>query len=138
MAILEEAQGAASECLKAVRPNTPESYRALAQCWAMVLEGYRGDMPGLATGDHAADSLTAGAGACVPSQAMDWYGPPGFMTSPALEPSNFLLVADGIARELAYLRGVAFEARLPSSKSTSNRTEPRSCGSCRARLAMPG
>jgi hypothetical protein len=116
----------------------PESYRALGQCCVVVLKGYRGDMPGLATGDHAADSHIAGAGACVPSQAMDWYDPPGFMTSPALEPSNFLLVADGIARELACLRGVAFEVRVPSSMTTSNRTEPRSCGSCRARLAMPG
>jgi hypothetical protein len=109
VAELEDAQGAAYERLRAVRPTTPEGYRALAECWAMVLKGHRGDEPGMMASDHAADSLIAGASACVPAQPVDWYDPPaGFMASPALEPFNFVLVADGIARELARLRGIAF------------------------------
>ena len=106
---LDEAQGAAYQGLKAVRPTTPEGYRALAEAWAMVLKGERGDEPGMTVGDHAADSLIAGAGACAPVQPVDWYDPPpGFMAAPALEPSSFVPVADGIARELARLRGAAW------------------------------
>ena len=109
VAELEDAQGAAYDRLKAVRPTTPEGYRALAECWALVLNGHRGDEPGMMASDHAADSLIAGAGACVPAQPVDWYDPPpGFIASPGLEPSNFVPVADGIARELARLRGAAW------------------------------
>lgn len=106
---LDEAQGAAYQGLKAVRPTTPEGYRALAEAWAMVLKGERGDEPGMTVSDHAADSLIAGADACAPVQPVDWYDPPpGFMAAPALEPSSFVPVADGIARELARLRGAAW------------------------------
>ena len=109
VAELEDAQGTAYDRLRAVRPTTPEGYRAMAACWAMVLKGHRGDDPGETVGDHAADSLIAGASACVPAKPVDWYDPPlGFMASPALEPSNFIPVADGIARELARLRGAAW------------------------------
>lgn len=109
VAELEDAQGAAYDRLKIVRPTTPEGYRALAECWALVLKGHRGDEPGMMASDHAADSLIAGAGACIPSQPVDWYDPqPGFIASPALEPSSFVPVADGIARELARLRGAAW------------------------------
>ena len=109
VAELEDAQGAAYDRLRTARPTTPKGYRALAECWAMVLKGHRGDEPGMTAGDHAADSLIAGASTCVPSQPVDWYDPPpGFMASPALEPSNFIPVADGIARELARLRGAAW------------------------------
>jgi hypothetical protein len=66
VAELEDAQGAAYDRLKAVRPTTPEGYRALAACWAMVLKGHRGDDPGETVSDHAADSLIVGASACVP------------------------------------------------------------------------
>lgn len=106
---LDEAQGAAYQGLKAVRPTTPEGYRALAEAWAMALKGERGDEPGETVSDHAADSLIAGAGACAPVQPVDWYDPPpGFMAAPALEPSSFVPVADGIARDLARLRGAAW------------------------------
>lgn len=106
---LADAQGAAYDHLRAVRPTTAEGYRALAECWAAVLTGHRGDEPGMTAADHAADSLIAGAGACAPVRSVDWYDPPpGFMASPGLEPSDFVPVADGIARELARLRGAAW------------------------------
>lgn len=69
VAELDDAQGAAYDRLRAVRPTTAEGYRALAECWAMVLKGHRGDDPGDTVGDHAADSLIAGAGVCVPPPA---------------------------------------------------------------------
>ncbi|GJE53340.1 hypothetical protein GOFOIKOB_6419 [Methylobacterium tardum] len=106
---LEDAQGAAYDRLRAVRPSTPEGYRALVECWGTVLKGHRGAEPGMTAADHAADALIAAAGACAPVQPVDWYDPPpGFMASPALEPSNFVPVSDGIARELARLRGAAW------------------------------
>lgn len=63
---LQDAQGAAYDRLCAVRPTTPEGFRALAQCWAMMLQGERGSEPGLTISDAAADSLIAGAGVCMP------------------------------------------------------------------------
>lgn len=109
VAELEDAQGAAYDRLRAARPTTPEGYRALAECWAMVLKGHRGEDPGETVSDHAAESLIAGASACVPVQPVDWYDPPpGFMASPALEPSNFVQIPHGIEHEIARLRGVAF------------------------------
>ncbi|WP_267428753.1 hypothetical protein [Methylobacterium sp. GC_Met_2] len=109
VAELEDAQGAAYDRLRAARPTTPEGYRAMAECWAMVLKGHRGDEPGMMVGDHAADSLIAGAGVCMPVQAVDWYDPPpGFMGSPALEPSHFVQIPHGIELEIARLRSIAF------------------------------
>jgi len=106
---IEAAEGAAYNRLKTVRPTTPAGFRSLAEAWSTVLNGERGDEPGMMASDHAADSLIAGAGACVPAQPVDWYDPPpGFIASPGLEPSNFVPVADGIARELARLRGAAW------------------------------
>ncbi|MDF2599785.1 MAG: hypothetical protein K0Q54_2608 [Methylobacterium brachiatum] len=67
---LQDAQGAAFDRLCAVRPTTPEGFRALAQCWAMMLQGERGSEPGLTISDAAADSLIAGAGVCVPFGSM--------------------------------------------------------------------
>lgn len=108
VADLEDAQSAAYDCLRAVRPTTPEGYRAIAECWAMVLKGHRGDEPGITVSDHAADALIAGAGACVPAQVVDWYAPPpGFMASPAIEPFSFARISEGIAIELGRLRGIA-------------------------------
>ncbi|SEH88593.1 hypothetical protein SAMN02799636_04282 [Methylobacterium sp. 275MFSha3.1] len=108
VADLEGALGAAYDRLRAVRPTTPAGFRALAECWAIVLKGHRGGEPGEMASDHAADSLIAGAGACVPAQVVDWYAPPpGFMASPAIEPFNFARIPDGIAIELERLRGIA-------------------------------
>jgi len=78
VAELEDADGAAYERLKSVRPTTPEGYRSLAECWAMVLKGHRGDEPGMMASDHAADSLIAGAGACVPIAQCTDPGDPAF------------------------------------------------------------
>lgn len=61
-----DAEGDAYERLKTVRPTTPAGFHALAEAWAVVLEGERGGEPGVTHADHAADSLIAGAGACVP------------------------------------------------------------------------
>lgn len=123
VAELEDAQSAAYDHLRAVRPTTPEGCRALAACWAMVLKGHRGDEPGMMVSCHAADSLIVGANACVPAKPLDWYEPPpGFIASPALVPSNFFLVAEGIARELARLRGVAF-AELNRRTSPGTKVE---------------
>lgn len=69
VAELEDAQSAAYDRLKAVRPTTPRGFRAVAECWAMVLKGHRGDEPGMTVSDHAADSLIAGAGVCEPPPA---------------------------------------------------------------------
>ncbi|WP_342111259.1 hypothetical protein [Methylobacterium sp. SI9] len=63
---IEDREGEAYERLKTVRPTTPEGFRALAGAWAMILGGERGGEPGLQHVDHAADSLIAGAGVCVP------------------------------------------------------------------------
>lgn len=63
---IEDREGEAYERLKTVRPTTPEGFRALAETWAMLLHGVRLGEPGLQHVDHAADSLIAGAGACVP------------------------------------------------------------------------
>ena len=106
---IEAAEGAAYNRLKTVRPTTPDGFRALAGAWSTVLNGERGNEPGMMASDHAADSLIAGAGAWAPVQPIDWYDPPpGFMASPALEPSSFVPFADGIAHELARLRGAAW------------------------------
>lgn len=63
---IEDREGEAYERLKTVRPTTPEGFRALAKVWAMLLSGVRLGEPGLQHVDHAADSLIAGAGVCVP------------------------------------------------------------------------
>ncbi|ACB27143.1 hypothetical protein [Methylobacterium radiotolerans] len=108
VAELQEADGAAYERLKTVRPTTPEGFQALAECWAMVLKDHRGDEPSMTVSEHAADSLIAGAGVCAPAQAVDWYNPPpGFMASPAIEPFSFARISEGIAIELGRLRGIA-------------------------------
>ncbi|KQS83298.1 hypothetical protein ASG32_22240 [Methylobacterium sp. Leaf361] len=90
VAELEDAQGAAYDRLKSVRPTTPAGYRALAECWAIVLKGHRGDEPGMAASDHAADSLIAGAAVCEPGQ-----------------PVGHTSIAEVIAIELERLRGIA-------------------------------
>lgn len=107
-AALSDAHDAAYRELQAVRPTTPAGFQALAECWAIALNGERGDEPGMTVSDHAADSLIAGAGACVPDQVVDWYSPPpGFMASPAIEPFSFAQISEGIALELGRLRGIA-------------------------------
>ncbi|MGU3660506.1 hypothetical protein [Methylobacterium fujisawaense] len=63
---LQAAEGAAFDRLRAVRPTSPAGFRALADTWSKVLEDERGGEPGLMLADQAADSLIAGAGACVP------------------------------------------------------------------------
>lgn len=106
---LSDAQHAAYQELRSVRPTTPAGYRALAECWAMQLKGERGEEEGITLADDAADSLIAGAGASVPINDVDWYAtPPGFMASPAIEPFSFVRIPDGIAIELGRLRGIAF------------------------------
>lgn len=66
---IEDREGDAYERLKTVRPTTPEGFRALAGAWATVLAGERMGEPGTHHADHAADSLIAGAGVCVPVMA---------------------------------------------------------------------
>lgn len=63
---LSDAQAAAYDRLRVVRPTTPAGFRALAECWSIMLKGERGDEEGITLADDAADSLIAGAGACVP------------------------------------------------------------------------
>jgi hypothetical protein len=65
---IEDREGEAYERLKTVRPTTPEGFRALAGAWAMILGGERGGEPGQQHADHAADSLIAGAGVCMPGE----------------------------------------------------------------------
>ena len=74
---LQDAQEAAYDRLRIVRPRTPAGFRALAECWSIMLKGERGDGEGITLADDAADSLIAGAGACVPLAA-------GIPASPAL------------------------------------------------------
>ena len=64
---LSDAQNVAYGELRAVRPTTPAGYRALAECWSIMLKGERGDEEGITLADDAADSLIAGSGVCVPS-----------------------------------------------------------------------
>ncbi|WCS24460.1 hypothetical protein LOK46_25550 [Methylobacterium sp. NMS14P] len=107
-AALSDAHDTAYRELQTVRPTTPAGFRALAECWAIALNGERGDEPGMTVGDHAADSLIAGAGVCVPVEVVDWYDPPpGFMASPAIEPVGFARIPDAISLELERLRGIA-------------------------------
>ena len=73
---IDDAHGAAYERLRTVRPTTAAGHRALAECWALALEGERGDEPGITLADHAADSLIAGAGACVPINVNAQSGSP--------------------------------------------------------------
>lgn len=65
----EAADGAAYARLRAVRPTTPAGFRALAETWAWRLQAERiaveDGEPG-STASHAADSLIAGAGVCLP------------------------------------------------------------------------
>ncbi|MCJ2084875.1 hypothetical protein MKK88_02555 [Methylobacterium sp. E-005] len=65
----EAADSAAYARLRAVRPTTPAGFRALAETWAWRIQDERGTVedgePG-STASHAAASLIAGAGVCVP------------------------------------------------------------------------
>ncbi|CAA2161183.1 hypothetical protein MBRA_06343 [Methylobacterium brachiatum] len=145
---IEDAEGEAYERLKTVRPTTPEGFRALAGAWAMVLAGERMGEPGLQHADHAADSLIAGAGACVPlatdapvspaladlqrfglptgGGSIDWTKPPpGFMASPAIEPFGFVIIEEGIRIELERLRDIAVNelSRRTSPEAPADRIE---------------
>lgn len=77
-AALSDAHDTAYRELQTVRPTTPAGFRALAECWAIALKGERGDEPGMTVGDHAADSLIAGAGVCVPPPACGATKDPAF------------------------------------------------------------
>ncbi|MCJ2065885.1 hypothetical protein MKK63_24720 [Methylobacterium sp. J-088] len=123
---IEDREGEAYERLKTVRPTTPEGFRALAEAWAMVLDGERGGEPGLQHADHAADSLIAGAEACVPTGPVDWTAPPpGFMASPAIRPFGFVIVEEGIRIELERLHGIALAefSRLFGPETTAEGVE---------------
>ena len=125
----EAADSAAYARLRAVSPTTPAGFRALAETWAWRLQAERVTVddgePG-STASHAAASLIAGAGVCVPpapcADLVDWHSPPpGFMASPAIEPFGFARIPEGIVLELNRLRGIAltdFERR------TATRTTP--------------
>lgn len=99
--------------LRAVRPTTAAGFRALAETWLWRLQEERatpatGSEGGGTVGDHAADSLIAGAGVCVPVDPIDWTKPPpGFMASPAIKPFGFARIPEGIALELGRLHAIA-------------------------------
>lgn len=68
----EAADSAAYTRLRTVRPTTPAGFRALAETWAWRLQAERiaveDGEPG-STASHAAASLIAGAGVCLPGSA---------------------------------------------------------------------